>query len=295
MQPAAADAATALRAAGLTLAACLFFAAATACAKAAQLDGAVPPQQVTFFRYLFGLVTLAPLIATARVPVFTTRAPGLHAVRVACGVGGVFCMFAALGRLPLGDASAIAWANPLVAMLFAALVFGERVTRGRWLFAALGFAGVLVMMRPSGAAFGPGGLIALAAALLIGAEVATIRVLGQRDGALTVLLIANAGGTVASFALAAPVLAAPDAFKWAMLAGTGGLMVSGQLLFMAAMRLRETAFVAPFSYATLVFAFGIGIVVFAETPDMWSYVGAVAIAASGIAVTAQGLRAGRRI
>ena len=283
-----------VRAAGLTLIACVFFAAANACARAVQIEGPVPPQQVTAFRYLFGFLTLLPLILRSPVPVFRTAVPRLHALRIAFGVGGVVCMFAALARLPLADVTAIAWANPLVAMALAALVLGERVSRLRWLWAGLGFLGVLVMMRPSGAAFGPSGLLALGAALCIGAEVTAIRALAVRDPGLTVLAIANAGGAIAGALLAAPVLVWPDPAQAVLMAGTGISMVIGQLLFMEAIRLRETSFVAPFYYATLVFAFAIGMVAFGEVPDLWVYLGAAAIVGSGLGVTVQGTREARR-
>lgn len=289
--------ASALRAAALTLIACAFFAAANAFAKGAQIDGAMlpqqvtmPPQQVTFFRFLFGFLTLLPWILLARGPVFRTAVPHIHAIRVIFGMSGVICMFAALAHLPLADVTAIAWANPLVAMLLAALFLGDRISGRRWLFAAIGFAGVLVMMRPSGAAFGWEGLFALGAALFIGAEVAAIRALAGRDGSLTVLAIANAGGCLATLLIAAPVMIMPDGWQLFAMAMTGSLMVIGQLLFMAAIRVRETSFVAPFYYATLLFAFLYGMVFFGEIPDLYVFLGAGAIVFSGIAITLQGAR-----
>lgn len=283
----------ALRAALLTLIACAFFAAANAFAKGAQADGAIPPQQVTFFRFLFGFLTLLPWILMARGPVFRTAVPHVHAIRVFFGMSGVVCMFAALAHLPLADVTAIAWANPLVAMLLAALFLGDRISGRRWLFAAIGFAGVLVMMRPSGAAFGWEGLFALGAALFIGAEVAAIRALAGRDGSLTVLAIANAGGCLATLLIAAPVMIMPDGWQLFAMVMTGSLMVIGQLLFMVAIRVRETSFVAPFYYATLLFAFIYGMVFFGEIPDLWVYLGAGAIVVSGVAITLQGAREDR--
>ena len=289
----------ALRAAGLTVFACVFFAAANALAKAAQIGTDIPPQQVTFFRYLFGFLTLLPWILVARGRVFYTRVPHIHALRVLFGMSGVVCMFTALAYLPLADVTAIAWANPLVAMLLAALFLGDRISGRRWLYALIGFLGVVVMMQPSGEAFGWAGLFALGAALLIGAEVATIRALAQRDSALTVLAIANAGGCLAAFLIAAPVLITPDPWSLAAMAGTGCTMVIGQMIFMAAMQLRETSFVAPFYYTTLLFAFVYGMIFFGEIPQWYVYLGAGAIVFSGIAITLQGarearLRAGRR-
>ena len=273
--------------------ACAFFAAANALAKAAQIGTGVPPQQVTFFRYLFGFLTLLPWILVARGRVFRTRVPHIHALRVLFGMSGVVCMFTALAHLPLADVTSIVWANPLVAMLLAALFLGDRISGRRWLCAGIGFLGVLIMMQPSGEAFGRAGLFALGAALLIGAEVATIRALAQRDSALTVLAIANAGGCLAAFVIAAPVLVMPDPWSLAAMAGTGFTMVVGQMIFMAALKLRETSFVAPFYYTTLLFSFIYGMIFFGEIPRWYVYLGAGAIVFSGIAITLQGAREAR--
>ena len=264
--------------------ACGLFAAANACAKAVQVisGGAIPPEQVTFCRFAFGLLGLLPWLVRARTSALRTRAPGLHALRVLFGVGGVTCLFAALARMPLGEVTAIAWSSPLVAMLIAALLMGDRVGIGRWLAAGVGFAGVAVMMRPTGAGLAPAGLLALAAALFNGAEVATIRALASRDPPLTVLLISNGAGTVLSLALASPSLTAPSAPELALLAGVGLGTVAGQLLFMEALRLRELSFVAPFYYATLVYAFVYGIVLFGEQPTRHGLLGAAMIVASGL-------------
>ncbi|HSP24131.1 MAG TPA: DMT family transporter [Saliniramus sp.] len=283
-----------LTAAFLTILACAFFAGANAFAKAAQVDGNIAPEQVVFFRFLFGFLVLSPWLVMARQPVFRTNAVHIHAMRVACGMGGIACLFAALGRLPHADVTAIAWSNPLVAMVIAALFLGDRVDARRWLLAALGFAGVLVMMRPTGAAIGRDGLLAIGAAVLIGAEVVLIRLLAQRDGPLTILAIANAGGCVAAAALAWPVMVWPAPAQWLLLAGTGVLMVIGQLMFMAALKARETSFVAPFYYATLIFALVYGVIFFGEIPDFYVYLGSAMILASGVTIAILGSRASLR-
>ena len=73
-----------------------------------------PAAAVTFFRYLFGFLTLLPWILVARGRVFRTRVPHIHALRVLFGMSGVVCMFTALAHLPLADVTSIVWANPLV-------------------------------------------------------------------------------------------------------------------------------------------------------------------------------------
>jgi drug/metabolite transporter (DMT)-like permease len=290
----AAPTGVALRAAALVVTACFFFAAANALARAVQLPGAgaeIPALQVTFCRFLFGFLALVPWILARGTTPFRTTAPAMHALRVACGVGGVACLFAALARLPLAEATAIAWANPLFAMLFAAWFLKDRVDARGWAAAAVGFAGVLVMLRPGAAAFAPAGLLALAAALFVGAEVVVIKALAGRDPPLTVLAISNLAGLVVSGLVAAPFLVWPAPGQALPLAAVGIVMVTGQLLFLKALTLRETSFVAPFYYATLLHAFLIGWLAFGETPSPAVLLGALLIVGAGLYVVTRGGRA----
>ena len=129
--------------------------------------------QITFARYAFGTLFLLPALYAARV-VPRTGHPLRYAFRASAGVAGVALMFFAIAVIPLANATAIGFSSPIFAMIFAVLLLGEKANRFRWLAAAVGFAGVVVVAGPDFSAFGMASLIAVAAAVCMGGEIAAI-------------------------------------------------------------------------------------------------------------------------
>ncbi len=282
-----------VQAAILCVLACAFFAGANALAKAAQTTLPGPelhPFQVTAARFLFALLAIAPFVLARGASALRTSIPLRHLQRVLLGAGGVTCIFTAVGGMPLADVIAIAWSAPLFAIAFAALFLKERPGQRRWASAAVGFIGVVVLMRPTSAAFEATALLALLAAALTGAEVVTIRILAQRDPVLTVLAINNIMGATLACTAAAFVFVMPSWPQTLALAGVGVVMVAGQAIFLKALALAEASAVAPFYYATIAWAALMGVVFFGETPGWNMLAGAGLIAAAGVYVAAAASR-----
>jgi drug/metabolite transporter (DMT)-like permease len=282
------------RAALLCLFACAFFAGASALGKAVLTVIPGPdlhPFQVTAARFLFAFITLTPFLIMRGRGVFRTAIPLRHLQRVVLGVGGLACIFGAVEVLPLADVIAVAWSSPLFALVFAVWFLRERVDGARWIAAVAGFVGVVVMMRPGPSTFEPMALLALGAAILTGAEVATVRLLAGKDPGLTVLAINNAVGVVLACSIAAFFFVMPSGPQFLALAGVGVVMVAGQALFLQALRIAEASAVAPFYYSTLIWAALIGVLVFDESPGWHLYLGASLIIAGGAFVTWRGARA----
>jgi drug/metabolite transporter (DMT)-like permease len=170
----------------------------------------------------------------------------------------------------------------LFTLLFAAVFMGEPVRRPHWVAAVIGFAGVALLLQPGPGVFAAAGLLALAAAMLTGAEVATIRVLARSDPTLTVLVLNNAlGGAVAVMA-AAPLWVAPGSAQAWLLAAIGPVMVAGQALLVLALRWAAASDVAPFYYATILWGAVIGVLAFGEVPGPHLLAGGLLVAISGI-------------
>ena len=272
-----------LKAALLVVAACAFYAGAGALAKLAQGwpgGAALHPLQVTAFRFLSALAVLTPFLLRRGPSVWRTAMPLRHGQRVLLGWGGVTGLFVAVQALPLADAIAVAWSAPLFALAFAGLCLGERISRAAWAAAAVGLLGVVVVMRPTGAVEAAA-LAALAAAVFTGAEVATIRLLAQRDGPLTILALNNAMGAALGLAALAVVWVAPTPGQGAALTGVGVAMVAGQALFLRAAALAPTSVLAPCYYATILWSALIGLALFAETPGPHLLLGGALIAGAG--------------
>ena len=130
-------------------------------------DAGVSTPELVFYRFAFGLPPLLLWIAATRnAGVWRTQRPLAHVSRAVLGLATMVLTFSAISYLPLAEATTIAFAAPLFAVMLSALVLKEPVGRHRWSAVAIGFAGVMVVMRPHGEALPPVGLaIAIAGAL----------------------------------------------------------------------------------------------------------------------------------
>jgi drug/metabolite transporter (DMT)-like permease len=200
-------------------------------------------------------------------------------------VGRLFYSLA-IALTPISVASAILQATPLVVVAGAALIFGERVGLWRWALTALGFAGVLVILRP-----GLEGFDALAILAVIGLLGFAGRDLATRAAPPA---LSNAQLGVAGFAVlglagliilgveGGPVL--PDALPLAKALGAAAFGILGYSYLTRAMRTGEVSAVTPFRYTRLLFALLMGVVVFGERPDLATLIGSAMIVGCGVLI-----------
>ncbi|MDA7946357.1 MAG: DMT family transporter [Hyphomicrobiaceae bacterium] len=277
------------RAIVMMLSATAFIAATTLMAKALGrgFDGQpLPPFMVSAGRFVFAWLILCPLVLWRR-PSFAGTAWPLHGARSLCGWAGVSCLFAAAAVLPLSDATAISFLNPMIAMLLAIPLLGEHIGPWRWGSAAVAMIGASVLIRPGGASFEPYALIALAAAGFMAMEVIFIKKLAggatfAGEPPLRILFVNNSIGMCIALTAASFVWIWPSPGQWLLLALLGATMVSAQAFFLQALKWADASFVMPFNYATLVFATLYDALVFGDLPTALSIMGAALIIASAI-------------
>lgn len=205
-------------------------------------------------------------------------------LRNAGEIVGAVCLVTALAVGDLAVTSAILQVLPLTLVLGAALFLGEKVGWRRWLSVAVGFAGVLLILRPGTAAFQPAMLWAVA-----GVAGLTLRDLATRripPGVASDQLSASAYGAmipagVVLGLLAGPAPVMPGPIEVVLLAGTVVFGVVGYATLVAASRLGEASVVAPFRYTRLAFALVVAAVIFGERPDAATLAGAALIALAG--------------
>ena len=268
----------------LMVLATVFIAGTTLLAKAVGTGRFGPPLhplQVSHGRFVFAFMAISVIFALRRQPI---RAPNLrlHAARSFCGWGGVSLMFAAVAFIPLGDATAISFLNPVFAMILAIPLLGERVGPIRWTAAAIALVGALILLRPGPDSFQPAALLALGAAVLLGIEVIFIKQLSGREPWPQVLLVNNAIGLGIATLAVLPVWVPPTPAQWAALAGIGLIMMSAQICFLNAVARAEASLVVPFSYGSLVFATVYDRAFFGVGPDAVSVLGALVIVAGAV-------------
>ena len=263
-------------AAMLILAASAFIAAATLMAKALGTAGPgapLHPFQITFGRLLFAFLAFA-LAASVLRPRLQRPHLGLHLTRTLGGAVGVTLIFASVAHIPLADATAISFLNPVFGMILAIPLLGERVGRWRWLAAAIAFSGAMILLRPTPDSFQPAALLALGAALVLGFELSIIKKLTAREAPFSILVVNNALGMALSGLAVLWVWQMPTPTQWALMAGVGCAMAAAQACFVNAMARADASFVAPFSYATLIFAALYDVVFYDVVPDAVTLTGA---------------------
>lgn len=275
------------------LTATLFIAGSMLMAKLLGTDALGPalhPLQISQGRFLFAFLLIAATVAALRPPLRLSNFR-IHIGRTLCGWIGVSLMFAAVAFIPMADATAITFLNPVFAMMLAAPLLGEQVGRIRWIAAAIALLGAMVLLRPTPASFRPAALLALGAAMAFGLELIFLKTLSGRERPLPILFINNALGLMLASIAANFVWQLPTPAQWAALAGVGGAMACAQALFVHAMARADASFVTPFSYMTLVVAAAYDLMIFGVHPDRVSIIGA-GIILTGAALLA--LREARR-
>ncbi len=240
----------------------------------------VPTQEVAFFRNAFGLLALLPmLLRPGRAPLKTQQLPR-YFVRSAIGLGSMLCAFWALGHLPLAQAVSLSYSTPLFVTIAAVLWLGETVRVRRWAAVVVGFIGVLVIVRPGTAGFSAGSLIAVAAALLSSLVAIQIKQLTRVDSADTVVLYTYVFWVPLSLVPALFVWVWPTGMAWVWLVATGVMGTVGQLLWTRALRLGEVSALTPISFLQLPLVTLCGWLLFDESVDRWTLVGAGIILAA---------------
>ena len=123
----------------------------------------IPVFQMTFARYAIAALLLLPFLL-GRPKRFRTSSPGRYLGRTVAGFGGIALMFAAIQIVPLASATAIGFTSPIFAMIFSAILLGERVPRLRWFAASIGLSGAIIIASPGSGVPLAGASIALMAA-----------------------------------------------------------------------------------------------------------------------------------
>ncbi len=245
-----------------------------------------PPSQIIWARFFFSFLAVALFFRLwmGRLP-WRSRAPGLQAVRSLILLGCSLLFATALSRIPLADATAVGFASPLLTIALAALVLGERVGARRWLGVAIGFAGVLVALRPPFlTGFAPDWAYLLPLGTAFGFawyQILTRRLAAQDDARVTIFHTGLAG-TLGASLLMPFAFTPPSAAQWGFLAGIGLLGAVGHGFLVMAYARAPASLLAPLSYSQLVWATMAGVLVFGERPDGWTLLGALVIALGGI-------------
>lgn len=261
------------RGAALLALSALFFALMGVCIREATLNQ-VGNEMVVFFRNAVGVLFFLPLALTRGLAPLRTTRPWAHLKRTFCGLAAMYCYFYALAHLPLTDAMLFSYAAPVFTPLIAWWWLKEPLTRRMLLATAVGFAGVLLVAKPSGALVSGISLIGMLASVMAACAFVSIREMSNTEPAFRIVFY---------FALfSALVSAVPLLWAWQplergelLLLLAAGLMASlGQLSMSQAYACAPPGLIGPVAYLAIVFAGIIAWLRWDEVPGSTSLLGA---------------------
>ncbi|MCC9623908.1 DMT family transporter [Thalassospira sp. MA62] len=240
------------------------------------------PIQIIFLRNIIALpfaVMLALKIGGRRA--LRSHRVGVHFLRGMIWIIATVLFFTSIHHMGLAEATALAFVAPLFITALSA-IFIARVGWRRWAAVCVGFAGVLVIVRPGANAFEPVALLPVATALTYAILMLSARFLDTRESMWTLLLYLSASSAILTGLMVGffwTPIRAEDILLFVAIALFGTL---GMTMITQAFRLSEAPTVAPFDYTALIWATALGWFFWGETPDMMTFVGAAIITASGL-------------
>jgi len=258
------------------------FALGDSCVKA--LAGRVAVFEVSFFVCVFAAL-LVPFMrprGQSWIPALTPRRPKLVLLRATSGLLAGLLGIVAFTRLPFAEAYAIIFLAPCFVTILSTAVLGEKVAWVRWIPVALGFGGVLLVVRPGFEQLVPAHLAALGVAFCSATTVLVLRALAPVESRMSLLACSLGLALVVSGILMIPSFRLPNAGDFALLAGAGLFSSAAQIGLMLATRLAPANRVAPTQYSQIAWAVLLGAVVFAEFPDHLALAGIGLVVLSGL-------------
>lgn len=254
-------------------------------ANAKWLSQDYPVGQVAFFRSFLAFLPIAILVSySGGLSALKTGRLAMQVLRGLVMTATILLLFAGLRYMPLADACAIFLAAPLVMIALSAPLLGERVGFGRWSAVCLGFLGMLFILQPSSDVFRIESLLLVAAALFYALAMITTRDLARTDTVSSIVVHGNLVIVIVS-AATLPfgwISPAPEDLQIFLLMGLSGGF--GTFFLALSLRFAPVNTLAPFEYATLILAIGIGYLVWQDLPGLWVWIGAAIVVAAGLYV-----------
>jgi drug/metabolite transporter (DMT)-like permease len=241
----------------------------------------LPAPQAQFLRYLFGLAAMAPLFVGHGRASFRTARPAGQLWRGAVHAAALTLFFVALPHVPLAEMTAILFTSPIFVLVGAAAVLGERVTAARWAAAAIGLAGVAIVLWPH-LRGGAGGwtLVMLASTPLFAASVLITKALTRHDSPNAIVAWQNLTITLFSLPLALWTWREPTGAEWALLAACGVLGSAAHWAMARALQLADISAMQPLRFLDLVWSSLLGLALFGDAPTANALLGGAVIVAS---------------
>ena len=239
--------------------------------------------QVVMLRSWFGLPLLCLFaLYGSRLSALKTRNPGIHFLRYLLVLILSFSFFWALSQMKLVDAIAITFAAPIFITALSVPLLKESVGIHRCLAIAVGFCGVLIMLRPGTGVFQWAALIVLGSVLVYSLLMITTRACKSTESTAALMLYPQLGMSITGLALLPFFWQTPDLADLGLFALAGTFGSIGVMCVTHAFRLGAAAVISPFEYSALIWASLLGYLLWGELPDAYTLIGAGVVIASGL-------------
>ena len=240
--------------------------------------------QVTWGRFFFATV-IAVIVCGPRLGALAvSRHPKLQLLRSVILMSTTGLFNAGIRTTPLATGTTIMFLSPILITLLSIPMLGEKVGVKRWIGVIFGFVGAMIVVRPWSEGLGgaTSGVLFLLVAALCNANYQIITRKVRGDDPLTSLLYTAVAGAIVTSAIVPWFWSWPTAEAWFLLFLSGVAGGLGHLCLIRAVRMAPASVVSPFSYSSLIWATMFGFIIWGDFPDLWTWVGAGLIIASGL-------------
>lgn len=236
--------------------------------------------EIAFFRNLFGLVFILPLLLHHGSGILKTDKLHLYIGRCLIGIIAMLCGFWAIVHLPLAKAVTISYSTPIFVTILAVIFLAERVRARRWAAVGAGFVGVLVIMQPGAESFDNNTLIALTASVLSAIVAISIKVLSRTEKPDAIVLWTTLLWVPMSLLPALFVWTGPSGITWLWVVAAGFFGTAGHMFWTRALKRADASLLTPISFMQVPFVALLAWWLFAEAVTLWTAVGAAIIFAA---------------
>jgi drug/metabolite transporter (DMT)-like permease len=246
------------------------------------LSASLPAIELAFFRSLFSLMFMLPWMIRAGLAGLRTSSVKKYGVRALLGSFAMICWFVALANMPMAEATSLSFTAPIFASIGAMIFLGERAGVRRWTAIILGFIGTLIILRPGFEEISPAAILLLFGSAAVAGSVIMVKILSRTESSSAIVTYMGV--------YMVPILLIPTLFVWQMppwplfpwLIAMGGIGTVAQWAMTQAYAATDATAVLPFDYLRLPFVAVVGVLIFGEKLDLWTWIGALVIAGSSV-------------
>ena len=246
------------------------------------LSFSLHPLQLAFLRTGMGLIVMAPWILRSGFTVFRTTRIKAHVIRSAMNIVAMFAFFMGISMTPLALTTSLTFTSPIFAGVLAVIFLGERFHLRRWSAIIVGFIGTLIILQPGLVPLELGPMLILTSAMIWGATLIVIRMLGRTESSLTITLYMSLFMSLFAAIPAFFVWTWPTAVEWGWLFAIAVTGTVAQVAIAQSLKEAEASAVMPFDSLKLIWASVLGYLVFGEIPGIFIFLGGAIIFVSSL-------------